>query len=185
MWTATYVTPDPNMPKVFMPSDNYERFLPTLAKRYEKTFNPFRLKVRIHLGVDADDPINRGTTPDYNDCFFNCAGQKPNYVDLFATAGGLSRTCIYVRQLGLPVSFGPPSFNTGVVAHRAVLARPAHDREQKQAVEPLVLQLSLALRHVVHRQLSFHVKPSAGMQNIVQKLCETWSADSPLLSPVP
>ncbi|CAE7664896.1 disp [Symbiodinium sp. CCMP2456] len=87
MWTATYVTPDPNMPKVFMPSDNYERFLPTLAKRYEKTFNPFRLKVRIHLGVDADDPINRGTTPDYNDCFFNCAGQKPNYVDLFATAG--------------------------------------------------------------------------------------------------
>ena len=91
MWTATYITPDPNMPKVFMPSDNYERFLPTLAKRYEKTFNPFRLKVRIHLGVDADEPINRGTTPDYNDCFFNCAGQKPNYVDLFATAGSLSR----------------------------------------------------------------------------------------------
>ena len=77
------------MPKVFMPSDNYERFLPTLAKRYEKTFNPFRLKVRIHLGIDADDPINRGTTPDYNDCFFNCAGQRPNYLDLFATAGGL------------------------------------------------------------------------------------------------
>ncbi|CAE7748382.1 Disp1 [Symbiodinium pilosum] len=90
MWTATYVTPDPNMPKVFMPSDNYERFLPTLAKRYEKTFNPFRLKVRIHLGIDADDPINRGTTPDYNDCFFNCAGQRPNYLDLFATAGDKS-----------------------------------------------------------------------------------------------
>ena len=90
MWTATYVTPDPNMPKVFMASDNYERFLPTLAKRYEKTFNPFRLKVRIHIGIDAKDPIDRGTTPDYNDCFFNCAGQKPNYIDVFGTAGSLS-----------------------------------------------------------------------------------------------
>ncbi|CAJ1386354.1 unnamed protein product [Effrenium voratum] len=86
MWTASYVTPDPNMPKVFLSSDNYERFLPTLAKRYERTFNPFRLKVRIHVGIDAEDPIDRGTTPDYNDCFFNCAGQKPKYLDIFATA---------------------------------------------------------------------------------------------------
>lgn len=91
MWTASYVTPDLKMPQVFSSNDNYERFLPVLSKRYEKKFNPYRLKVRIHLGVNADDPIDRGTTPDYNDCFFNCAGQKPNYVHLFATlgAGGL------------------------------------------------------------------------------------------------
>lgn len=75
------------MPQVFSSNDNYERFLPVLSKRYEKKFNPYRLKVRIHLGVNADDPIDRGTTPDYNDCFFNCAGQKPNYVHLFATLG--------------------------------------------------------------------------------------------------
>lgn len=87
MWTASYVTPDLKMPQVFSSNDNYERFLPVLSKRYEKKFNPYRLKVRIHLGVNADDPIDRGTTPDYNDCFFNCAGQKPNYVHLFATLG--------------------------------------------------------------------------------------------------
>lgn len=83
MWTASYITPDPRMPQVFKSSDNYERFLPALARRYEKKFNPYRLKVRIHVGIDADDPIDRGSTPDYNDCFFNCAGQKPNYVDIF------------------------------------------------------------------------------------------------------
>lgn len=88
MYTATFVTPDPKMPQVFSSKDNYERFLPTLAKRYEQKFNPFRLKVRVHIGINATDPIDRGTTPDYNDCFFNCAGQKPNYVDIFASAGG-------------------------------------------------------------------------------------------------
>ena len=89
MYTATFVTPDPRMPQVFSSKDNYERFLPTLAKRYEQQFNPFRLKVRVHIGINATDPIDRGTTPDYNDCFFNCAGQKPNYVDIFASAGNL------------------------------------------------------------------------------------------------
>ena len=87
MYTASYVTPDPRMPQVFSSKDNYERFLPTLAKRYEQKFNPYRLKVRIVVGVNATDPIDRGTTPDYNDCFFNCAGQKPNYVDIFASSG--------------------------------------------------------------------------------------------------
>ena len=93
MYTATFVTPDPKMPQVFSSKDNYERFLPTLAKRYEQKFNPFRLKVRVHIGINATDPIDRGTTPDYNDCFFNCAGQKPNYVDIFASAGDLAQKC--------------------------------------------------------------------------------------------
>lgn len=77
------------MPQVFSSNDNYERFLPTLARRFGQKFNPFRLKVRIHVGINAKDPIDRGTTPDYNDCFFNCTGQKPNYVEIFASAGDL------------------------------------------------------------------------------------------------
>ena len=108
MYTATFVTPDPRMPQVFSSKDNYERFLPTLAKRYERKFNPFRLKVRVHLGINSKDPIDRGTTPDYNDCFFNCAGQKPNYVDIFASAGDLDSvwvdyqtTLIFYRCLSM------------------------------------------------------------------------------------
>ena len=93
MYTASYVTPDPRMPQVFSSKDNYERFLPTLAKRYEQKFNPYRLKVRIVVGVNATDPIDRGTTPDYNDCFFNCAGQKPNYVDIFASSDLVDLAC--------------------------------------------------------------------------------------------
>ena len=81
------------MPQVFSSKDNYERFLPTLAKRYEQKFNPYRLKVRIVVGVNATDPIDRGTTPDYNDCFFNCAGQKPNYVDIFASSDLVDLAC--------------------------------------------------------------------------------------------
>eukprot|EP00933_Yihiella_yeosuensis_P033036 TRINITY_DN26744_c0_g1_i1.p1 TRINITY_DN26744_c0_g1~~TRINITY_DN26744_c0_g1_i1.p1 ORF type:complete len:651 (+),score=92.90 TRINITY_DN26744_c0_g1_i1:1-1953(+) len=59
--------------------------MPTLAKHWGKTFNPYRLKARIHIGINAEGPIDRGVTPDYNDCFFDCAGQKPNYIDIFAS----------------------------------------------------------------------------------------------------
>ena len=135
------------------------------SKFEEKKFNPYRLKVRIHVGVNADDPIDRGTTPDYNDCFFNCAGQKPNYVDVFAVSGR------WLRGFGKSILDGWLKI---IERGRLLWSSKVNVRRRREINKSAAQRTKKWFLFEAATKGMFGVCFEWGMQNVMLKLCASW-----------